>query len=589
MSTSPAGPARPDRPSGPGPAGPPPARADERPRSVLYLAASVYSPADPFATALLVEGDRVSWVGSHEAAQAQRGRADVVVEAPGALVTAGFVDAHAHVTEAGLAAAGLDLTGVASADELLDRVAAAAAADPGRPLLGHGWDDDAWAGGGAGGGAPGARLPSREELDRAAGGAEVLLSRVDVHSALVSSALADRAGLAGLEGAGDGALVRLRAHDVARDASRRLAPAERERAQRRGLAAAAAAGVATVTECSAPHVGSPEDLRALRALSDAGEVPEVLAYWGAPARDEAEAAAALADVEGAGVLGLAGDLCVDGSYGSRTAWLRAPYADLAGTGLPADHAGVPHLSAADVADHLVACTRAGVQGGFHVIGDAAADALVEGLLAAEARVGTAALASARHRVEHLEAPDARAVAELARLGVVASVQPAFDARWGGPDGLYARRLGSERAAALNPFADLAAAGVPLALGSDAPVTPFDPWGAVRAAAAATPGPAGRARGLSARAAFLAHTRGGWRAARRDGEGVLVPGGAATLAVWEVGDLVVQAADARVSSWSTDPRSGVPGLPDLSEGAAAPRCLRLLRAGRVLHDTGDLAA
>ena len=48
--------------------------------------------------------------------------------------------------------------------------------------------------------------------------------------------------------------------------------------------------------------------------------------------------------------------------------------------------------------------------------------------------------------------------------------------------MYAQRLGADRAARLNPLAALAAAGVPLALGSDSPVTPVDPWGAVRAAA-----------------------------------------------------------------------------------------------------------
>ncbi len=552
--------------------------ADAAPRRVLYLAASVYSPADPFATAVLVEGDRVAWVGSEEAAEAQRARADVVVEAPDALVTPAFVDAHVHVTETGLALEGLDLTGAGDAGALLAAVADAARRSPGAVVRGHGWDDAGWAG----------PLPTRAELDRAADGAEVLLSRVDVHSALVSTALAERAGLrdgGGTDGWDGGALVTLAAHDAARDAGRRLGPAERGRAQRRALDAAAAAGVAAVTECAAPHVGSPDDLRSLRALSDAGDVPEVLAYWGALATDEASARAALADVEGAGVLGLAGDLCVDGSYGSRTAWLRAPYADLGGTDLPVDHRGDPHLDAAQVAAHLVACTRVGVQGGFHVIGDAAADALVEGLLAAEREVGTPALAGARHRVEHLEAVDARVVAELARLGVVASVQPAFDAVWGGPDRLYASRLGVERAAALNPFAALASAGLPLALGSDSPVTPVDPWAGV--AAATSPSTAGH--GLSARAAFLAATRGGWRAARREGEGVLVPGALATLAVWSVGDLVVQAADSRVSSWSTDPRSGVPGLPDLSPGAPRPRCLRTLRAGRVLHDAGELAA
>ncbi|MCZ1011377.1 amidohydrolase family protein [Streptomyces lydicus] len=87
------------------------------------------------------------------------------------------------------------------------------------------------------------------------------------------------------------------------------------------------------------------------------------------------------------------------------------------------------------------------------------------------------------------------------------------------DGMYAARLGAERAATLNPYAALLQAGVPLALGSDSPVTPLDPWGTVRAAVFHRT----RAHGISARAAFTAHTRGGWRAIGRDDAGVLVPG------------------------------------------------------------------
>ncbi|MBS2080130.1 amidohydrolase family protein, partial [Mycobacterium tuberculosis] len=71
--------------------------------------------------------------------------------------------------------------------------------------------------------------------------------------------------------------------------------------------------------------------------------------------------------------------------------------------------------------------------------------------------------------------------EPGHWGAVASVHPNFDALWGGADGMYARRLGAERGSRLNPFALLASQGVPLALGSDAPVTAFDPWMSVRAA------------------------------------------------------------------------------------------------------------
>jgi predicted amidohydrolase YtcJ len=158
------------------------------------------------------------------------------------------------------------------------------------------------------------------------------------------------------------------------------------------------------------------------------------------------------------------------------------------------------------------------------------------------------------------------------------VQPAFDAAWGGEDGMYAERLGAERARGLNPFAAMTRAGVPLVLGSDSPVTPLDPWGAVRAAAFhRTP-----AHRISARAAFHAHTRGGWRAVGRDDAGVLVPGAPADYAVWRVGDLVVQTPDERVANWSTDPRSGTPGLPDLTPGGDLPVALRTVVGGRTVH-------
>jgi predicted amidohydrolase YtcJ len=163
--------------------------------------------------------------------------------------------------------------------------------------------------------------------------------------------------------------------------------------------------------------------------------------------------------------------------------------------------------------------------------------------------------------------------------------PAFDRLWGGETGMYAERLGRQRARTLNPFADLAAAGVVLAFGSDSPVTPLDPWGTVRAAA--THHESGQR--MTARAAFAAHTRGGWRATGRDDAGVLVPGAPATYVVWRTGDLVVQTPDARVAAWSTDPRAGVPALPDLSPGAELPICLRTVVRGGVAYDAGALGA
>jgi hypothetical protein len=239
-----------------------------------------------------------------------------------------------------------------------------------------------------------------------------------------------------------------------------------------------------------------------------------------------------------------------------------------------------YLSLAEATEHIVACTEAGLQAGFHCIGDEAVAVAVDAMQAAADVCGLDRLVAARHRLEHLEMVDAQQASVLARLGVVASMQPAFDAVWGGVDGMYAHRLGAERAAAMNPFAVLARAGLTLAFGSDSPVTPFDPWSGVRAAALHhTP-----SQRMTVRGAFLAHTRGGWRAAGTDDAGVLVPGAVASYTVWDVGaDLVVQTPDERVAAWSTDPRSGVPGLPDLTADAPSPVCRRTVVRGRVVYD------
>lgn len=77
--------------------------APSRAATTLYRGGSVYSPADPFATAMLVSGDTVAWVGSDDAAAGHAPNADEVVDLGGALVTAAFVDAHVHTTETGLA------------------------------------------------------------------------------------------------------------------------------------------------------------------------------------------------------------------------------------------------------------------------------------------------------------------------------------------------------------------------------------------------------------------------------------------------------------------------------------------------------
>ncbi|MBU3062098.1 amidohydrolase family protein [Nocardia sp. NEAU-G5] len=526
----------------------------------LLIGGRIHSPSSPDATSMAVTGGTVVWLGAERPGRALYPDAEII-DLDGAFVAPGFVDPHVHVTALGLQLTGLDLSGAGSLAECLSLVGEYARAHPDGVIIGEGWDETRWAEG---------RPPSPEQVDAAAGpGRSAYLVRVDAHSAVVSTAVLDAVpNIVAAEGYTRGEPLRAQAHHLARTAVLdRLDRAQRDRARRAALDHAAARGIVAVHECAGPEISGRADLA---ELLDFEHGVEVRAYWGVAVRTADEARTLAKEL---GVHGLAGDLFVDGSLGSHTAWLREPYADGAGT-------GTSYLDVDAITAHLRACTEAGIQAGFHAIGDAAVSAVAEGVSRVAAELGGPAVAARGHRIEHAELLDADAIAVFARYGVLASVQPGFDAVWGGPDGMYAARLGAERAAALNPFSAMAAAGIGLAIGSDAPVTALEPWAAVRAAAHhRTPG-----HQISPRAAFAAATRGAWRAGGvRDGvAGTLVPGAPASYAVWDAADLVVAAASDTVQRWSTDPRSRVPGLPPLDPGAPLPRCLRTVHRGTTIH-------
>ncbi|WP_346958071.1 amidohydrolase family protein [uncultured Arthrobacter sp.] len=551
-----------------------PSEATQAPRKVtLYRNGSVYTAADPFATAMLVDGDTVAWVGSEQAATSIADASMEVIDLQGALLAPGFVDSHVHLTETGIALDSLQLGGVRSAAQLLDAVAGfcVSASSAGGTVLGHGWDETLW---------DDPTLPSREELERAAGGRQVYLSRVDVHSALVSASLATASGLESLDGYAADGQVKRAAHTAARLAARQLPAGALRGYQQAALAEAAANGYVALAEMAAPHIGSVEDLQLAASWNDVdrtgGAVPEVLPYWGQLA-GSVEQARSILDGLGVPVLGLAGDLNMDGSIGSRTAALRSDYSDAPG------ERGTRYLSVDEAAAHLAACSVLGIQAGFHVIGDAGLDAALDALDQAAAEVGEQRVRAAGHRLEHVEIADPAAVARLARYSVTVSAQPGFDALWGGEESLYAQRLGS-RHTAMNPFGSFYSAGVPVCFGSDSPVTALRPWSSVRACLEHH----NADERISARAAFLGHTRAGWRAARYRNPmaGQLVPGAPASFAVWEVEELMVQVADGRVQSWSTDPRARTPLLPALDTGND-PVCLQTVRDGVELFNNGSL--
>jgi predicted amidohydrolase YtcJ len=456
--------------------------------------------------AIHVAGGRIAWLGDAADAPA----AGRVVAGEGALLTPAFVDAHVHATATGLALIGLDLHSSVSLDSATTAVREHAADAPSGIVLGTGWDETGW---------PEGRGLTRHDLDAVVGDRPAYLARVDVHSATVSTALLDRIpGIAGLPGYHPDGQLRLDAHHAARQAAYgAVDPDQRRAAQRATRSRAAALGIGSLHEMAGPQVSGAEDLVDLLALAAAEPGPLVLGYWG-----ELAERGGLDLVRDLGLAGAGGDLFCDGAFGSHTAALDAPYTDRP------ESSGALRFETASLVHHVRACTQAGVQAGFHCIGDAAVNQVLAAVAVVVDELGVAAVRACRHRLEHLEMADDAVMDRMSAWGMVASVQPAFDAAWGGDSGMYAERLGAERAAATNPFADLADAGVVLALGSDAPVTPLDPWGGVHAAVDhRTPG-----SGLRPFDAFDAATHGGWHAVRAEhAAGPLGVGAPAHLALW----------------------------------------------------------
>lgn len=502
--------------------------------SCLLVAAGIRTlGADPAVVrGVALDAGRIVWAGSdlHAAPPCA-----TQVDVGGAWVTPAFVDAHVHGTATGLLATGLDCTGAGSAADLLTRLAEHAAATEGAVIIGAGWDDFGW---------PERRPPTAAELSAAAPGRVVHLARVDVHSCVVDEATLASLPLEALDGVDRDAIgrptgfLREQAAETALARVREaLSRAQLAEARRRACARAAALGIGAVHEMALPGMYGLDDARAWAA----GEWPiDVVVWW------------AELDVARCTDVGLrpGGDLFLDGSIGSRTAAVGEPYRDGGGTG------ELFHEDAA-VAAFFADATALGLGAGVHAIGDRAIDQAVRGLDHAAGVHGIDAVAACRHRVEHLELPTRAHVDRLGTLGVVASVQPAFDARWGGPEALYASRFGRTVACRTNPLSWCAQAGVPLAFGSDSTVTPLDPWGAVRAAVEHRGG-----LGIDGTQALHAHTLGGRYAAGQDDVGPLTPGFRADFAVWDRDPF--------------DPD----GRPD-----GDPRCLATVVRGTVVH--GDL--
>jgi predicted amidohydrolase YtcJ len=365
----------------------------------------------------------------------------------------GFIDAHTHPLETGLEMLSADLRGACCLEEVTARLRAHRSRRPDEELvLGFNLEPDRL---------QDRRYPTAAELDSALSDVPALVYRVDGHSAVLNSPglqmLSGEAGCGSLPADG---LLRGQQYELA---SRVFKSLLRPNTIREALLAAGGrAATAGVTSLGA-FVGSDglDDSR-WRLLLD---VLGAAAVRAVPYIQTWDTRAA----ERFGLDRVGGCLLIDGSFGSRTAALQSPYSDDVG------NSGICY----EPDDRLTCFYRAAeerrLQTAVHAIGDRAVRQVVRCM--AESIDPANRL---RHRIEHAELLTAELPAVLSARGVVLGCQPSFETEWGGPDRMYAARLG-ERWRSTNPFRTLLDLGVVVAGGSDSPITPIEPIAGIAAA------------------------------------------------------------------------------------------------------------
>lgn len=392
------------------------------------------------------------------------------MNARGQTVVPGLIDAHGHVMGLGLSRLNADLMGAGSVAEVVERLQQHAETIPEEGwLIGRGWDQTLW---------EGAQFPQAADLDAAFPDRPVWLTRVDGHAGWANTAalaLVDRdlsgdwqpeGGVIHRNEAGQpiGVLID-KAMGLVRAIVPEPSPAQRERALDLAQRELAALGLTGVHDMGA----SLEDFELYTERARAGKLTVRIT---AQANGDGALLAWLCEQgrqDGPMLKAHGVKLYADGALGSRGAALDADYSDDAGNrGLLL----YPDAALAGLVNRIMGC---GLQLSIHAIGDAATHQVVEALIAAQEQHATN---PGRHRIEHAQVMQLEDIARMAEHGLIASMQPTHatsDMRWAED------RLGAERLAGAYAWQRMLKAGVALALGSDFPVEPANPWLGVHAA------------------------------------------------------------------------------------------------------------
>lgn len=452
--------------------------------SLLLFNGKVFTADENFSTfeAVAVYGEKIVAVGKTADLKAKF-QAVKEIDLQGKLVTPGFNDAHIHFAGVGLALLQVDLNGSQTLAEAKRRIAAKVKETPkGQWIVGRGWDHTLWNN----------RLPTKQDLDDIAPENPVFLQRVDGHIAWANSKAFELAKITKDTKNPEGG-------EIVRDANGEPAGVMKETAQGlidsvipppspemvyKGLLLA----LDEAKKYGLTSVQGGEDAAAMpiytKLLSE-NKLTARVAIWQDFEKSVADLKKERADFDALKLNRsrlkfsmLKGYL--DGSLGSRTAAMLAPYSDD-----PAN-SGIPRRSEEEMIKMIVERDAAGFQMGLHAIGDKSNRIALDGFQKArypetdksilrihvmgyrDEKTGkfTEAFDFKRHRIEHAQVVAPSDFKRFAELGVIASMQPTHaisDKRWAG------ERLGEYRVLGAYSWHLFESYGVHVAFGTDAPV------------------------------------------------------------------------------------------------------------------------
>jgi hypothetical protein len=435
-------------------------------------------PNRPHAEAIAVLGDRIVAVGSAGEVDRWRGDTTRVIDAHGHLLLPGFNDAHVHFTSGGLSLDAIQLRDSATAAEFARRIAErAAVTPPGEWITGGEWDDQVWAQKSGGR----AELPTRQLIDDATRNVPVLVERLDGHMVLANSAALKIIGITRNTPDPPGGEIVRDVHGeptgILKDAAMvpayaKLPPishARRLQAAHRALSHAARIGITSVQDMNPPY----EDVAVYAELAERGEL--TVRVYAAPPIAGWEDQAKLGLRRGFGSSWLrygAVKAYADGSLGSTTAYMFAPYLDA-----PQAHGLLAEdmIPTEKIRRNLLGVDRANLQVCVHAIGDRAVSSVLDLFAEVEKQDGPR---DRRFRIEHAQHVASKDFARFHDLGVVASMQPyhAID------DGRWAEtRISHELTSTSYAWRTMLDNHVRLAFGTDWPVAPLEPLTSLYAA------------------------------------------------------------------------------------------------------------